>query len=462
MTESLNLAPRMREQLLRWRWVIVALAAAFFFAFEVIEHYPLTTSLASADFIREALLFGIFGPLLAGIVLSLLANTRAERVQVDQHLNLERDLGRQLASAHSWDELTALVVRLPRIVLPVFGASLLVHGEGQDQFDAVAEWWDRDWQLPTTPILHSSPRLCDACVSARSSPSVGSYQCHCLDGAQVPGLGNRRCLPLVHGNVLVALLYMYFPNGVRFPTNSLDSLNALAPAMALALDGAQSERTAALGAEAIRTERQRIARDLHDTLGQSLGYLQLKLDQLSGDDALREIVEIRQELERMRAVANESYEQVRGTVAALRPTTSTDLASTLLHHARTVGDRSGFEVELFHKGQPRPLASYVQRHIVYLIREALVNVEKHANARRVEIYLLWEEDTLCIILSDDGQGFDPSRRPPHGHFGLEIMHERAEEIQGELFLTSSPGSGTETTLLVPTVAPIPGSNGGGR
>jgi signal transduction histidine kinase len=460
MAKPLDLAPILREQLLRWRWAIAALAAAFFFTFEVVEHYPLASSLTDPNFVREVLLFGFVGPLLAGLVLSLLASTRTARVRANQNLNLERELSRQLASAAGWEELTTLIVRFPRSVLPVVGTSLLVRGQGQDQFDLAAEWWAPDEQSPTSPTLHL-PGDCPSCAYAHSSQSETAYRCDCLDNAPGTEHSNRYCLPLVHGGMLVGLLYQYFPYRIQPPAEPMESLNALAPAMALALDSARSPHAAAFEMEAIRTERRRIARNLHDTLGQSLGYLHLKLDQLSGDDALQEIGEIRRELERMRIVANKSYRQVRGAVVALRSSTPTDLTITLLEHTRSVGDRVGFEVELFSEGQPRPLASHVQRQVLNIVREGFSNVEKHANARRVDTFVLWGEESLSIILSDDGKGFDTNRLSTNGHFGLEIMRERAAEIGGELILTSTPCSGTELTLMIPTPTPVPGSNGGG-
>jgi signal transduction histidine kinase len=274
-------------------------------------------------------------------------------------------------------------------------------------------------------------------------------------------MGSRYCLSLMHCDEPIALLYHYFPPGLQPQATQVDYLNALAPTMAIALDGARPQRTAALRAEATHEERARIARDLHDTLGQSLGYLHLKLDQISDSDALKEIVEIRRELERMRAVADESYQQVRRTVSELHHPAPSGLMAALQERGRAMGERGGFEVEFFSEGQERPLAPQVQKHLLYFAGEALSNVEKHAEARQVGLYLLWAEDHLSLILSDDGKGFDPNTCATNGHFGLNFMDERAREIGGELHIISSPGSGTDVILLIPTATPIAGDNGSG-
>lgn len=461
MAQPLGLAPTMRDQLLRWRWPIVALAAALFIGFEVSEHDSTAMMLANPDFVREVALFGIIGPLLAGIALTLLAVTTTERTKATRRLERERGLSQQLANARDWEELTELVARFPSTSMPVVGASLLVPDQNQNRLELAAEWWDPDSRISPGSTLPFHLGDFQTCVAAHSPATGTLFRCTCLDNAQVSDLHNSYCLPLVHAGLPVGLLHLLFPLGAVPSAGQTDCLNHMASAMAIAIDGARPQHAPVLEAEAVHAERQRIARDLHDTLGQSLGYLHLKLDQLTGDAALQDIVEIRRELERMRTVANESYEQVRGTVAALHLPTSAELADTLLKQARSVGDRAGFEVELFLEGQPRPLAPDVQRQILYLCREALNNVEKHAHAQRVDTYLLWGEDTLFISVSDDGQGFDPNHVPTDGHYGLQIMRERAEEFNGEVIVTSSPGVGTEITLLVPIVAHLSGSNEGG-
>ena len=217
--------------------------------------------------------------------------------------------------------------------------------------------------------------------------------------------------------------------------------------MALALDDLRPQRAALTRAKASRAERRRIARQLHDTLGQSLGYLHLKLDQLSGDHDLEEIQAIRAELERMRDVASEAYEQVRGALTRLQPVQSDeDVTAALLSQARALANQAGFEVQMAAEGQPRPLAPRVRHHILRIFQEALTNVAKHARARNVWINLTWTEDAVTFQLTDDGCGFDRDAIRLDGHYGLSIMEERAREIEGRLTLSSCLVEGTRTTL----------------
>ena len=199
----------------------------------------------------------------------------------------------------------------------------------------------------------------------------------------------------------------------------------------------------------IESERNRLARDLHDRIGQNLGYLRLRLEQLGNDDSGLDRGQILQEITQLSDLVDSTYEQVRGMLDELRPPGSPDLASALSDYARMVGRRAHFTVEFHNHGQSRALPERIQREVVYLFREALINIEKHAKARRVTIELTWLADGVNISLTDDGDGFDPQALASTDHLGLEIMHERAQEINGRLTLRSQRFFGTELTLWFP-------------
>jgi signal transduction histidine kinase len=95
------------------------------------------------------------------------------------------------------------------------------------------------------------------------------------------------------------------------------------------------------------------------------------------------------------------------------------------------------------------LAADVQRKILLIMREAISNIEKHAQAKIVNLSLLWEEPDLIITLDDDGIGFDTDAILGFGHFGLQIMNQRIKEINGSIELVSSPGQGSKIILHCP-------------
>lgn len=209
--------------------------------------------------------------------------------------------------------------------------------------------------------------------------------------------------------------------------------------------------------ETIRTvtaeaERRRIARQIHDTVGQDIAYLRFRLEQMAGDGTPKDGT-VGQELEQMRALAGAAYERVRATLTSLRSANSMELAATLLDQAQQFGSRAGFKVRLFSQGQPCPLASEARDQILYIFQEALANIEQHAAATRVDIRLIWMDNSLEIRLSDDGCGFSPGalaeRSGKPAASGLDIMHEMAEELGGHLTVHSQPGAGTTVTLHLP-------------
>jgi signal transduction histidine kinase len=199
----------------------------------------------------------------------------------------------------------------------------------------------------------------------------------------------------------------------------------------------------------VETERSRLARDLHDTLGQNLGYVRLRLERLGNDDTTLDKAQIQSELRHLSDLVDGTYEQVRGKLVELRPPASPDLASALSDYARVVGRRAHFAVEFHSHGQPRALSEHTQHEVVYFFREALINIEKHAKARCVTIELTWLADGVNISLADDGEGFDPQDVASTDHFGLKIMRERAQEVNGRLTLRSRRFFGTELTLWFP-------------
>lgn len=201
-------------------------------------------------------------------------------------------------------------------------------------------------------------------------------------------------------------------------------------------------------AEASHAERQRIARDLHDRLGQNLAYLHFKLDQLAFHTAQvtpDEIQSIQSDLEQMRLVADAAYRQIRGTLNNLRSDSDTpeNLVLALQQQAQAAKNRDGLEVAVNLSGQDQPICRIVQRTMLDIIRESLTNITKHAQTHRADIHLICNTTNSTLTISDNGRGFTANGAGPNGHYGLKIMQERAAEVGGQLEIKSSPENGTQ-------------------
>jgi two-component system sensor histidine kinase UhpB len=199
----------------------------------------------------------------------------------------------------------------------------------------------------------------------------------------------------------------------------------------------------ALGAQ--EAERARIARDLHDEVGQALTAVMLELQQISAlppaqtqDAVARAREEVRQSLEELRRIGRR-----------LRPEALDDLGLPSALAALTTELRRQSGLELMRRIAPRlPALSSEEEMVLYRVaQEALTNVLRHANATRAELDLRVDDDRLLLTVSDDGQGFNPGDATPSA--GIRGMRERAVMIGARLEIRSGPGSGTAVRIALP-------------
>jgi signal transduction histidine kinase len=451
MRRSLSeIAVEISKQFLKRRWLITLLVAIGVVVLEVLEHRASNNRFViDPNFLRETALFGFFLPIAWGLILTLLMHTDGERVKAEYNLDKQNELARNLNNASRWDELTDHIVRFPSGILPVIGTALHVYNPESDRYELAAEWSiDGLSRANLTPMLFSN--ACHTCEVNHNGETAALATCLQVHSPVSTRAYRQYCLPLIHGELTVALLHFDLPVDLIMTAEQIRILKSAAHEMALALESTRLQRSVISQAEATEAERRRISQSLHDTLGQNVSYLHLKLDQMTGEDALLEISQIKEELERMRDIAEEAYQQVRGTLADLHPTATAKLTQTLFENSRPYAQRSGFKVDMQVTGDEHVLNSHVKRQVLFICREALNNIEKHAQATQVGLSLNWTSSSLTVKIRDNGVGFDLDRIDGGEHYGLSIMHERAQDIQGRLTLQSQANNGgTEISLWVP-------------
>jgi two-component system nitrate/nitrite sensor histidine kinase NarX len=197
---------------------------------------------------------------------------------------------------------------------------------------------------------------------------------------------------------------------------------------------------------AVLEERQRLARNLHDAVNQSLfsaGLIAEVLPRLWDQD--QELA--RQSLEDLRKLTRGAMAEMRALLAELRPSTLTDaeLGDLLRLLGNAFTGRTNTPVNLTLVGQG-VLPAGVQVATYRICQEALNNVAKHAKASVVEINLKHEDASIELSIRDDGRGFDLEQPAATGHYGLSMMRERAEAAGIQLSITSQPAQGVELTL----------------
>jgi signal transduction histidine kinase len=196
---------------------------------------------------------------------------------------------------------------------------------------------------------------------------------------------------------------------------------------------------------AVLHERQRLARELHDAVNQSLfsaGLIAEVLPRLWERDPDKG----RRSLEDLRRLTRGALAEMRALLAELRPSvlTDTDLGDLLRQLGSAFTGRTSIPVAVTVAGQGS-LPAEVQVAFYRVCQEGLNNIAKHTEADRVAIHLQYDPGVVELRLCDDGCGFDPAHISP-GRSGLSMMRERAEAVGAMLSITSQPGHGTEITV----------------
>jgi signal transduction histidine kinase len=220
-------------------------------------------------------------------------------------------------------------------------------------------------------------------------------------------------------------------------------------AMALRIGREQKSLSELQSAQVAMAERRLISAYVHDQLGQNLGYLHLKLDQLGENENIISLKDAHKDLSSLRKVANDSYEIVRNILKKIQPETIPHLTNLLKEHAIKVSHAANFTLEFRSTGPPAQLSADFQNTVFYAFHEILSNVEKHSKANLVKVRVLWSDAFLDISVTDNGVGFNPKSVKQDEHFGLEILQERIRRLNGELSMNSSLDSGTIVSISLP-------------
>jgi signal transduction histidine kinase len=213
---------------------------------------------------------------------------------------------------------------------------------------------------------------------------------------------------------------------------------------------AEARRT--VGARALE-ERRRIARDLHDSVSQALfstglhtRTAQNALAQEGGNPSGR----VGRSLGTIAALTKGVQAEVRSLISELRRDPVHDgLVAALAGHASAMDTAAGLTIDVHGPESRIALSELVETQLLAIGREALANVQRHAEASAAHVLVDARRGEVVLQVRDDGRGFDPATGHP-GHFGLESMRSRAAEIGGQITIDSAPGAGSLVEVRVPT------------
>jgi two-component system nitrate/nitrite sensor histidine kinase NarX len=288
--------------------------------------------------------------------------------------------------------------------------------------------------------------------------AAGCFNCRVW---QVYGSGQGLAAPLRAGEQTLGALCVLKPGSSDFDPDETRAFTLLANSAAIAIANAhlvesgrrQAEQAAALA------EREALAAELHDHLAQTLSFLNLQTDRLGELLVAGHTAAARTELEKLKSAVTGAYAQVRIALATLREPTV--ITGGLAADGQALAEKLATSLADFRQtthlpadliiADPAALAvpPAIQKQILYIVREVLTNIRRHAQAQHVWLRVEQVEGETRFTVEDDGCGFDPASSGGDNHLGLTIIRARAERSGGQLVIDSAPGAGTRVSVYFP-------------
>nr|WP_206324310.1 sensor histidine kinase [Streptomyces sp. HNM0574] len=296
--------------------------------------------------------------------------------------------------------------------------------------------------------LHLLPRrLAPAAVTVTAAAAIVAFAAH--QGAFTPAAAIG---PLLGGGVAMAVVWGY----QALYRESEERRRLIEQLTATRADLAEAQHTAGMLAE-----RERLAREIHDTLAQGLTSIQLLLR--AAERALPDRPEAATaHVGQARQAAVDNLAEARRFVAALAPPALEDedatLAGALERLCATTSARHPLTVRFHHTGEAVALPTAYEVALLRIAQSALANTVQHAHAGTAEVTLSYLGEHVAVDVVDDGAGFDPDGLPAadaSGGFGLPAMRARAQALGGTLGIESAPGRGTALAARIPLAPPAP-------
>lgn len=305
------------------------------------------------------------------------------------------------------------------------------------------------WSVVEQAVLKRQPvKLSDtiACLSNHDDSEDTSQM---QAGLMVPASCYRALLavPLIVKADVYGAIILYYREPKEFSKEEVRLVTALSDQAALAI--ANARLVAAAQGKAVLEERQRLARDLHDSVAQALYSVILHAEAgtrllVSGDDAT-----VADYLREMQGTAQEALTEMRLLIFALRPPVldQEGLVAALRARLEAVEGRANLQTEFTVDGVGR-LPPLIEQALYRIAQEVLNNALKHAHAKRITVLLQQVQTGVMLEIIDDGVGFDPVTAQDKGGLGLLGIEERVAQLGGRLILQSAPGTGTQVRVEI--------------
>lgn len=384
--------------------------------------------------------------------------TKTRRIEA-QRVRLEAlyKVSAFLAQAGSIDELARGFAQRVRAVMKADAATVRWSDDANQRYLMLASDC-----FPQDLVEEERSLLAGACACGNLRPDARTRVIPILSHDEAPvrhcakvGYENVVSVPIRLQQRLLGEFNLFFRAPVLLSADEVELLDALASHLASSLEGLRAD---ALDREAaVAEERALLARNLHDSIAQSLAFLKIQVQLLRTAVQKGQTSQMQGALDELDIGLRESISDVRELLVHFRTRTNTDdIEQALQETLQKFQSQTGLSGQLQVHGQGLPLPSDVQVQVLHVVQEALSNVRKHAGAAQVELEVV-KGARWRFVVRDNGAGFDTQKHPGESHVGLNIMRERAGRIGAEVNVVSAAGQGTTVTLTLP---PHPEVGGG--
>ncbi len=258
----------------------------------------------------------------------------------------------------------------------------------------------------------------------------------------------RMAVPIKIGKNILGVLDLVNANARPFGDVDLFTIWPLADQVAVAIENARLHNE--LREMAVIEERNRIAREIHDTLAQGFAGISMQVESAKMALNDHDLEQAQAILERIRSLAKDKLSEARRSVQSLRPniTIQGNLQTLIQEELAHIAQDMNIEAALDVVGEEQIVSPAVKITLLRICQEALNNIKKHAHASQIKVALTYNKNAVALIVQDDGIGFNP-QTPTSNSYGLTFMNERARLVGGSVIVNSEVGVGTKIYVNIP-------------
>ncbi|MBT3189833.1 MAG: sensor histidine kinase [Anaerolineae bacterium] len=401
--------------------------------------------------------------------------TKEEIQTIKKQLDASFSLSGYLLEAHNEETIIMAAMRSGYDLLKAEGCAFVPFSEWEQTLPILKHGDAHFLNEPAWQVLLSKPATRHICRNCKNKES--GLGCTLLQ--EPADAKNVYCVSLRSGGRVIGVISYFFSippqiienhrlflvelvriteltlDASRLHSQELDSLRhvqepAVSKKELTTLNAKDKGLLEQLEYQAVLNERTRLAREIHDGLAQTLAFLKMETARMQIHTSKGEIVLIDQALQACHQTLSDAYLDVRQSIDNLRRAPSENLTDWLDMTAVEFKELTGLEIDTSNIKLDSSFPNNIKAQLIRIAQEALANIRKHAQPSEVSISAFEHGGEATIEIKDNGCGFAPEDVLSSSRYGLRTMRERAESINADFQIISTPGMGTTIRLHIPT------------